>query len=179
MNRSVDVEVGSFGEAKGLGNDALSANGGVSVNLHIDNLILAVEQYFGPRFTHRDWVLSLQMRGVMDERNLNLFIAVLLLDTVSHMRSNVIDDVSELKRGVSLSSDLSKEVLCLVVEDVDQGVEPPSVRHSKNQVFIASLGAEVEQFVESDDSALGAFSGVPFEVAPFFVQEVVECFGFD
>ena len=81
MRRHTDGVFGQLGEGKGLGHDALGAHGGITVDDDAQRLLAALAQVLlGPDLALRHRIGRLEVRGVVDQGDVQVLALVLQID---------------------------------------------------------------------------------------------------
>ncbi len=120
MNRSSNVKFGYFSQNKRLINDSLTTDCRVTVDLNVKDFIKAMIMLFWSSFSHRYWILSLQMGWIMHHCYFQIFAIVLLDNTLRNMWSHIIDYSIKLLWGISFSTDFSEQVFRLILQNISQ-----------------------------------------------------------
>lgn len=120
MDGAVNVEFGHFPQDKWLVNDSLCADGGIPVDLYVQDLVVTMQMLLGPRLSHGNGILRFQMRRIMDHSHFNILPIVVLENTLRDMRSGIINDSIKFLRSVSLATYFPEKVPGLVLEDIGE-----------------------------------------------------------
>ncbi len=174
-----DVKFWYFTQDKWFINDSLATYCRVSMNLDVQNFIIPMEVLLRFSLAHGNWILSLQVRRVMDHRDFQVFIVVFFYNALRKMWCDIINDSVQFLWSIGFSTDFSEQISWLILEDVCQKVEPPSVRHSEYDMFETWLGWFVKYLVQGYNCRLCTLPWVSLEGDKFLVKEEIHALSFD
>ena len=90
---AADLVVRGFAEAEAFHYDSLGADCGISMDLYVEDSFFAEEVLLGAGFAHGDWVLGLEVGGVVDHGDFELFLPVGFGGALRDVGDDVIDGV--------------------------------------------------------------------------------------
>jgi len=89
------------------------------MNLHIEDLLFAINVLFGTRFACTHWILRLEMRRVVNHTHVDLLLPIGFDSRMRNVRSYIVDKISQIVWGVSFAGNLATKIPEFVIKDID------------------------------------------------------------
>ncbi len=171
-----------LGEVEGLGDDALTGEGGVSMEEQREDQVVAARPELvltgpGDALEHR--VDRLQVAGV--GRHLDAEPPAVRGGVLATGAQVVLDVTGEVAGvvGLLVADELVEDGGEVLLGGVGQHVQPAPVRHAEHDLFHPGVGGGVEHHVEQRDEALGALQAEALGAEELGVEEPLEALRLD
>lgn len=163
-------------ESQSLIDDSLGGEGGITVqqDTHggVELLLVVVVVLDGTGLSEDNGVLSLQMGGVGDQRQLH---ALARGSGTLEVHTQVVLDITRtLVGGVTGAGELAEDGLVRLADDVGQNVQTTTVRHTNDDVLDTVVDTAVDQGLHTRHQALASLQTETLVVGELGSQERFE-----
>ena len=179
MNRAAGAVAAKRRKGKGLGNNALSGEGGIAMQQDShDFLALGIPALFllGPHPADHDRIDDLEMRRVRRKAEMNGLAVELAVRRCAHVIFHIARSTGIL--GVCrVAQKLGDDRAERLAEDIMQDVQTAAMRHADHNLADAELRAALQDLLQRRDHRLAAIDSEPLGAGIFLVKVLFELLG--